>query len=53
MVIQVVEKTVELMQTAVDPSVQISVVINNRAGGNAPLIARQAAERFAARHRES
>jgi uncharacterized protein YecE (DUF72 family) len=50
---KMVEETVELMQTAVDRKVEINVIVNNRAGGNAPLIARQVAERFAAGHREA
>jgi uncharacterized protein YecE (DUF72 family) len=49
---KMVEETVELMRTAVDRGVQIYVIVNNRAGGNAPLIARQVAERFAAGSRE-
>lgn len=50
---KMVEETVELMRTAVDRRVQINVIVNNRAGGNAPLIARQVAQRFAAGHREA
>ena len=50
---RMVEETVELMRTAVDRKVQIYVIVNNRAGGNAPLIARQVAERFAAGQREA
>ena len=50
---KMVEETVELMRTAVDRRVQIYVIVNNRAGGNAPLIARQVAERFAAGQREA
>jgi uncharacterized protein YecE (DUF72 family) len=43
---KMVEETGELMRTAVDRGVEIDVIANNRAGGNAPLIARQVAARF-------
>lgn len=43
---QMVEETAELMWTAVDRGIEINVIVNNRAGGNAPLIARQVATRF-------
>jgi uncharacterized protein YecE (DUF72 family) len=43
---KMVEETAELMRTAVDRGVKIDVIANNRAGGNAPLIARQVAARF-------
>ncbi len=43
---RMVEETAELMRTAVDRGVEINVIANNRAGGNAPLIARQVAARF-------
>jgi uncharacterized protein YecE (DUF72 family) len=41
-----VEETVHLMHTAIQEKTQIQVIVNNRAGGNAPDIARQIAERF-------
>jgi len=40
------EETAELMRIAVDRGIEINVIANNRAGGNAPLIARQVAARF-------
>ena len=43
---RMVEETAELMRTAVDRGIEINVIANNRAGGNAPLIARQVAARF-------
>jgi uncharacterized protein YecE (DUF72 family) len=43
---KMVEETAELMRTAVDRGLEINVIVNNRAGGNAPLIARQLAARF-------
>lgn len=41
-----IDDTVELMRVAADQSVHIHVIVNNRAGGNAPLLARQIAEQF-------
>ena len=43
---RMVDDTVELMRTAVDQGRHIHVIINNRAGGNAPLIAQKIAEQF-------
>jgi len=40
------EETAEVMLEAVKQDVQANVIINNRAGGNAPLIARKVAEKF-------
>jgi uncharacterized protein YecE (DUF72 family) len=47
---RMVDDTVELMHSAVGQSKNIHVIINNRAGGNAPLLARQIAERFLTHH---
>ena len=41
-----VEETAELMWAAVEQDVQINIIINNRAGGNSPLIGQQIAWRF-------
>lgn len=38
--------TVEIMKAAIENGVRINVIINNRAGGNAPLIARELAKKF-------
>jgi len=43
---QMIEDTVEIMLAAIDQGVHIDVVINNRAGGNAPIIAQKISERF-------
>ncbi|MBW2072232.1 MAG: DUF72 domain-containing protein, partial [Deltaproteobacteria bacterium] len=43
---RMIDDTVALMVTAIKKGVRINVIINNRAGGNAPLIARQLAARF-------
>jgi len=41
-----VQDTAEIMSEAVNHGVQINVVVNNRAGGNAPLIAQRVSESF-------
>jgi uncharacterized protein YecE (DUF72 family) len=41
-----VEDTVAIMEAATEQGVHAHVIINNRAGGNAPLIAQKVAERF-------
>jgi uncharacterized protein YecE (DUF72 family) len=41
-----VEDTVAVMIAAIQQGVHANVIINNRAGGNAPLIARRVAEKF-------
>ena len=46
MSMDMVEDTVSIMQTAIEQGVYANVIINNRAGGNAPLIARKVAEKF-------
>jgi uncharacterized protein YecE (DUF72 family) len=43
---KMIEDAVELMRKALKRRIRINVIINNRAGGNAPLIARQLAARF-------
>jgi uncharacterized protein YecE (DUF72 family) len=41
-----VEETVEIMSTAIREGVGVNVIINNRAGGNAPLITQRVSEKF-------
>lgn len=43
---EMVEHTVELMRRAVEEGVRMHVIVNNRAGGNAPMIARELARVF-------
>jgi uncharacterized protein YecE (DUF72 family) len=43
---RMVEETVGLMRTAIDQGVKVNIIINNRAGGSAPVIAGKIAERF-------
>jgi uncharacterized protein YecE (DUF72 family) len=45
---EMIEDTIRLIREAIKREKRIDVIINNRAGGNAPLIARQIAERFLA-----
>jgi len=40
------QETAEIMLAAAKETVQANVIINNRAGGNAPLIAQKVAEKF-------
>lgn len=41
-----VKETADLIKTAIEEGVRISVIVNNRSGGNAPLIAQQIARQF-------
>lgn len=43
---EMVLDTVEIMKTAIEKRITVNVLVNNRAGGNAPLIAREIAEKF-------
>jgi len=43
---RMIDETVEIMEAAIHQEVHMNVIINNRAGGNAPLIAQKVAERF-------
>jgi len=43
---KMVEETAELMFKGLKQKVNMNVIINNRAGGNAPMIAQQVAKRF-------
>ncbi len=46
---QMIEDTVGLMKHGIEKKARMNVIVNNRAGGNAPLLARQIVSRFAAR----
>jgi uncharacterized protein YecE (DUF72 family) len=41
-----VENTAKLMREGVNRGVQVNVIVNNRSGGNAPLIAQRIAQKF-------
>ncbi|MEJ2091606.1 MAG: DUF72 domain-containing protein [Syntrophobacterales bacterium] len=43
---EMIQETVDLMSQAINQGVQANVIINNRAGGNAPLIAQRIARKF-------
>jgi uncharacterized protein YecE (DUF72 family) len=43
---EMVDETADLMREAVQNRIETSILINNRAGGNAPLIAQRVAETF-------
>jgi uncharacterized protein YecE (DUF72 family) len=47
---RMIEDTVEVMRAAIDQGVDIHVIINNRAGGNAPIMAQKISERFLDTH---
>ena len=46
---EMVREAADLMHRAIRDSVEISVFINNRSGGNAPIIAQRVAEHFLGR----
>jgi hypothetical protein len=43
---EMVLETVEIVKTAIEKGELVNLIINNRAGGNAPLIAEEFAEKF-------
>jgi Protein of unknown function DUF72 len=43
---EMVLETVEIVKAAIEKGVMVNLIVNNRAGGNAPLIAREIAEKF-------
>ncbi len=43
---EMVQETVEIVKTPIEKGELVNLIINNRAGGNAPLIAREIAEKF-------
>ena len=45
---QMVDETADIMKAAINEDVKINIIVNNRSGGNAPLIAQQIATRFLA-----
>ncbi len=47
---QMLKDTVVLTQKAIEEKVRTDLIINNRAGGNAPLIAREVAKQFMGDH---
>ena len=47
---QMVDETADIMGAAIADDTQINVIINNRSGGNAPIIAQKIAKEFLADH---
>jgi len=43
---EMIEDTAKIVNEATKDKVQVNLIINNRAGGNAPLIAEKIAERL-------
>jgi uncharacterized protein YecE (DUF72 family) len=43
---QMVDDSVEITRFAIDQDIHVNITINNRAGGNAPIIAQEIAKRF-------
>jgi len=43
---EMIRDTVQLMQTAVAQGTRLNIIVNNRSGGNAPLVARRIAEEY-------
>ena len=48
---EMVLETVEIIRQAVEKGITVNVIVNNRAGGNAPLIAQAIAEKFLGKSR--
>lgn len=47
---EMIAETVSLMKTAVEKAITINVIINNRAGGSAPMLAREIVNNFMSSH---
>ena len=48
---EMVRETVKIMKMTIEKGVMLNLLINNRAGGNAPLIAEEIAQRFVGQSR--
>jgi len=46
---EMVRETVEIVKTAIEKGMMVYLIINNRAVGNAPLIAKEIAKKFMAK----
>jgi len=42
---EMIEDTVKIVNEAIKDKIQVNLIINNRAGGNAPLIAQEVAKK--------
>lgn len=45
---EMIEDTVKIVNEAIKDKIQVNLIINNRAGGNAPTIAQEVAKKFSA-----
>jgi hypothetical protein len=45
---EMIEDTAKIVNEAIKNKVQVNLIINNRAGGNAPMIAQEVAKKFSA-----
>jgi hypothetical protein len=45
---EMIENTARIVNEAIKDRVQVNLIINNRAGGNAPMIAQEVAKKFSA-----
>jgi len=45
---EMIEDTVRIVNEAIKDKIQVNPIINNRAGGNAPMIAQEVAKKFSA-----
>jgi hypothetical protein len=43
---EMIEDTAKIVNEAIKDKIQVNLIINNRAGGNAPLIAQKIADRL-------
>ncbi len=43
---KMIEETAQLMHKGIEMGAKVNVLVNNRTGGNAPLIAQMIAEKF-------
>jgi uncharacterized protein YecE (DUF72 family) len=50
---EMVLETVEIIKSAIGKGVLVNLIINNRAGGNAPMIAREIAKKFVPENRST
>jgi len=49
---EMIEDTVKIVNEAIKGKVQVNLIINNRTGGNAPIMAQEVAKYFSARLEE-
>ena len=50
---EMIEDTVKIVNEAIRDRIQVNLIINNRAGGNAPLVAQKIADKLHSEKQES